>query len=488
MSSLENINIPWPGWKAVRRLGGGGFGTVFEIERNVFGKIEKAAMKVVRIPDNQEEIAEAYRNGCTSEEIAREYAVRLQEAVKEYQLMADMKGHSNIVSCDDFAAVPQEGGIGWVLYIRMELLTPLKEIIRPDVYSEERVLQLGMDICKALIVCERVYRNTTIINRDIKPDNILVSDLGDFKLGDFGISRTMDHETKATIAGTPYYMAPEVIRHEKYGKTVDIYSLGLVMYWMMNNCRLPFFGASAGASWLSARDRYLAYEKRISGEAMPEPVNGSPVLKRIVQKACAYRPENRYSSAQEMLKALCRVKDGENTGNRRNAGRQQNQGRNVQELFEEADRYRRQEKYQEEIQALKKITEIDPGIEDAWTKLGRAYRCAGYTEKALKCYEQALAVNPGNGIIYCNIGVAYLIGEKNETALSYFEKGISILSGKEEGYATCLGNYALALGRCGDYEKAERYISWAEQLGYANAKVVKKQIKECQAAAKKKRF
>ena len=80
-------------------------------------------------------------------------------------------------------------------------------------------------------------------HRDIKPENIMVSEFGDYKLGDFGIARTMYHTTQATIAGSDRYMAPEVITRKEYGKEVDIYSLGLVLYWMLNNRKRPFIDA-----------------------------------------------------------------------------------------------------------------------------------------------------------------------------------------------------------------------------------------------------
>lgn len=152
-----------------------------------------------------------------------------------------LRGRRNIVSCDDFATKPHEDGIGWDVFIRMELLTPLTTLIKQYAGSipEEKVIKVGMDICSALVLCESKH----IVHRDIKPENIMVSEFGDYKLGDFGIARTMDHTTQATTVGSERYMAPEVIKREEYGKEVDIYSLGLVLYWMLNNRKRPFIDA-----------------------------------------------------------------------------------------------------------------------------------------------------------------------------------------------------------------------------------------------------
>ena len=73
----------------------------------------------------------------------------------------------------------------------MELLTPLQKVTKERLLSEEEVIKLGKDICKALILCE----SRNIIHRDIKPDNIMISKFGDYKLGDFGVSKVMSHTT-----------------------------------------------------------------------------------------------------------------------------------------------------------------------------------------------------------------------------------------------------------------------------------------------------
>ena len=168
------------------------------------------------------------------------YTEILQDYINEYKLMKELQGQSNIVSCDDFALEKNPNGIGGKIYIRMELLTPLQKVTKERLLSEKEVIKLGKDICKALILCE----NKNIIHRDIKPDNVMISPFGDYKLGDFGVSKVMSHTTGGTMTGTEGYIAPEVLHMEKYGKEVDIYSLGIVMYWLLNNRRMPFIEAT----------------------------------------------------------------------------------------------------------------------------------------------------------------------------------------------------------------------------------------------------
>ncbi len=169
--------------------------------------------------------------------------------------------------------------------------------------GESEVIRLGKDICKALMLCEARH----IIHRDIKPQNILVSKFGDYKLGDFGVARVQDHTTKATKMGTHGYAAPEVEHGHKYGKEADIYSLGITLYWLLNNRRMPFLNADESVKAMKNQE---ALRRRYEGEKLPAPKNGSAKLKQVVLKACAYRPEDRYRSAQELYDALSELSGG----------------------------------------------------------------------------------------------------------------------------------------------------------------------------------
>ena len=301
VENFEQIRLPWPDWKIVKYLGGGAYGKVYEIERNISGMQERAALKIVSRPKDESEIEEDDKNGYDHESIVAKYTEILQDYIQEYKLMKELQGQSNIVSCDDFALEKNPNGIGGKIYIRMELLTPLQKVTKERLLSEEEVIKLGKDICKALILCE----NRNIIHRDIKPDNVMISSFGDYKLGDFGVSKVMGHTTAGTMTGTEGYIAPEVLHMEKYGKEVDIYSLGIVMYWLLNNRRMPFIEVTGKLTPSKVNEASL---RRYQGEKIPAPYKGSAELKQIVLKACEYRPKDRYTSAQEMYDALDSLK------------------------------------------------------------------------------------------------------------------------------------------------------------------------------------
>ena len=299
----NSINIPWPDWKIVQILGRGAFGTVYEIQKDVFGKKESAALKVLSIPESQDEIDDLYSKGYDDVSISAHFKGYLEDIVSEYSIMLDLKSHSNVVYCEEVRYIQHEDGIGWDVFIKMELLKSLNKAIGNE-YIEDEVIRLGKDLCSALIYCNQ----KRIIHRDIKPQNIFVSESGSYKLGDFGVAKVSDKTMSGTKIGTYEYMAPEVYKVQQYGSRVDIYSLGLVMYWMMNQKCTPFLPLPPQIP--TAQQKESARNRRLDGERLPAPVNGSEQLKAIVLKACAYDPRDRYSSAQDMLNALINMNAG----------------------------------------------------------------------------------------------------------------------------------------------------------------------------------
>lgn len=290
----------WPGWDVVAELGSGSFGKVYEIRRNTFGHVERAALKVIHIPRDQSELDALAAQGYSRQQIVARLWQQLQGILGEYNRMSDIKGHTNVVYCDDFRYAQHSNGLGWTLYIKMELLTPMLRTVRLPV-SQVQVIRLGMDMCRALELC----RSRSIVHRDIKPQNIFVSRDGDYKLGDFGIAKTAAGIYDGTKVGTFQYMAPEVFHAKPYGAQADLYSLGMVLYWMLNRCRLPFIPQSA--SVITDEMDETARRRRFSGEPLPPPVDGSAQLRDVVLRACAFDPGARFATAQEMYLALSAV-------------------------------------------------------------------------------------------------------------------------------------------------------------------------------------
>ena len=299
------LNGIWPDWKIVRRINRGSYGTVYEAIRTDHAVESRAAIKVISIPQDESEI-ESLRSVGLSADATRTY---LQEVVNDFvneiQLMQSFKGIQNIVSVEDYKVVEKKDKVGWTIYIRMELLTPLNSHISDKTLSEQEVVKLGVDICSALERCAE----RKVIHRDIKPDNIFINGFGDYKLGDFGIARTMENVTGGlSQKGTYNYMAPEVEKGTQYDATVDIYSLGIVLYWLMNRKHLPFL--SVKQQLISPNDLKTANRRRLDGEPLPAPCDASASMTKVILCACSADPNGRFSSATEMKKALMSISNG----------------------------------------------------------------------------------------------------------------------------------------------------------------------------------
>lgn len=301
----KNLAKIWPEWQILDPpIGTGSFGTVYKAVRRDALMESYSAIKVISIPKHPSDLESLRALGYDNDRAITYLHGIVNDCVSEIQLMENLKGIQNIVSVEDYKIVEKIDQIGWDIYIRMELLTPLTTYIANNQLSENDVIKLGCDICSALEVCSK----KGIIHRDIKPENIFVNEFGDFKLGDFGIARTLEGQMgNMSMKGTPNYMAPEVANSKEYDSRVDTYSLGIVLYLFLNQNRLPFL--STEKTIPSAVETANASARRLRGEKIPAPVNASSKLASVVLRACAYNPNARFQDATQMKQALLEARD-----------------------------------------------------------------------------------------------------------------------------------------------------------------------------------
>lgn len=295
----------WPEWKIVEKIGEGSFGQVYKAQRTERGKSFYSAIKIINIPGSQSEL-NSVRSETGNDQAAREYFQNMvEECIQEIGTMEYFRGNSYIVSVEDFKVMEYLDAIGWEISIRMEYLTSFLDYCAEKQLQEKEVIQMGLDLSKALGYCRKLH----IIHRDVKPENIFVSRFGDFKLGDFGIARELERTMSGfSKKGTYSYMAPEMYKGEKYDSRVDIYSLGIVLYKLMNHNRLPFMNLEK--QFITYRDKENALNKRMSGEQMDPPAEAGKLFGQIILKACAFDPDERYQTPEEFYRALDDLKNG----------------------------------------------------------------------------------------------------------------------------------------------------------------------------------
>ncbi|MBQ4562694.1 MAG: serine/threonine protein kinase [Clostridia bacterium] len=301
-SGIEKV---WPDWQVEKILGNGSYGTVYQAVRRDSNLVTRSAIKVISIPSTPAEISSLRSEGL-GEEGTRTYLKGIVDNfIDEIRLMETLKATPNIVSVEDYKVIEKKDEIGWTIYIRMELLTPFNVYKEKNYLGEKDIIKLGCDICSALEICD----SRNIIHRDIKPENIFISDFGYYKLGDFGIARELENVSGSlSQKGTFNYMAPEVANTGRYDKRVDIYSLGVVLYRLLNKNMPPFI--STEKQMLNPNERRYALERRLKGTQIPPPADASPAMADVILRACSYDPNQRYASASEMKRALENLSDG----------------------------------------------------------------------------------------------------------------------------------------------------------------------------------
>ena len=162
--------------------------------------------------------------------------------------------------------------------------------------DEKEILKLGKHITTALTA----LHNNSMIHRDIKLENIFYDPRHKrYKLGDFGCAKATVDGLAATVTFTKGYGAPEIVGmpEDRYDYTADIYSLGMVLFVLMNELRFP----------ASETYRVNPAAQYCKGYVLPAPAWGTEDVAQLLQKMCAYDPDDRPQSIQEVGAALNRL-------------------------------------------------------------------------------------------------------------------------------------------------------------------------------------
>ncbi len=289
------------GYRIDEEIGSGGFGTVYKVSKTNASGTYVRALKHITLPTKKQYASVLNSMGGDCSKADDYFTGVLNDIVSEIRILSMLSesGIRNIVKYYENDIIETKSPKMYDIYILMEYLTPFPDYFESHTFTVRDVIGLGKDILAALISCH----DKNIIHRDIKDDNIFVSQDGVYKLGDFGVSKALKDKSRAeSVKGTPNFIAPEVyLGKEKYDSTVDIYSLGIVLYKLLNKSRNPFLPAFP--SPYTTDDEDIAFEARMSGKLPELPISAQNQLGETILKAIAPR-SGRYDSASEFLTAL----------------------------------------------------------------------------------------------------------------------------------------------------------------------------------------
>lgn len=288
---LKSYEPLWENWYFDGYLSSGASGTVYKFKQNRFGKYAFSAVKVISLScDNQLNL---HKRKSFMDDIRK----RAESEIENMYLLNDCP---YIVHCNNHAIKDVTNASGNIIavdiLIQMDLYTCLVNYLAEyeELYENE-VIKLAEQIGLAL----KAAHDRGIIHRDIKPSNIFINDNGDFLLGDLGVSKRFNVDCFLTKTGTEPYIAPEIWKGDgtnAYTTTADIYSLGIVLYMLMNDNYLPLVDENSSLSETSK-----AIIDRIMGKNFEVPKHGCEEFKKIIMKSCAYNTAERYSDINDFL-------------------------------------------------------------------------------------------------------------------------------------------------------------------------------------------
>jgi beta-lactam-binding protein with PASTA domain len=221
------------------------------------------------------------------------------ERFKREAQSAAALSHPNIVSIYDRGE--SESG---TYYIAMEYLpggTLKDRILQRGALPPRTAAAVALQIAEAL----RAAHEAGVVHRDIKPHNVLVTESGDIKVGDFGIARAATSSTMTktgSILGTAHYISPEQAMGELVGFPSDLYSLGVVLYEMLTGT-LPYDAETSIGIAMKHVNGHLVPPRELNPE-IPKGINA------ITTQLLAKNPNERYADASELIKDLERVLEG----------------------------------------------------------------------------------------------------------------------------------------------------------------------------------
>ncbi|CAA0818863.1 Serine/threonine-protein kinase CTR1 [Striga hermonthica] len=268
---VDDLNIPWSDLVLKERIGAGSFGTVHRAEWNGCD----VAVKILMEQDF--------------------HAERFKEFLREVAIMKRLR-HPNIVLFMGAVTEPPNLSIVTEYLSRGSLYRLLHKPGAKEALDERRRLSMAYDVAKGMNYLHK--RNPPIVHRDLKSPNLLVDRKYTVKVCDFGLSRLKANTflSSKSAAGTPEWMAPEVLRDEPSNEKSDVYSFGVIL-WELATLQQP---------WGNLNPAQVVAAVGFKGKRLEIPRDVNPQIASLIEACWAKEPWKRpsFSSIMDSLRQL----------------------------------------------------------------------------------------------------------------------------------------------------------------------------------------
>ncbi|XP_048321305.1 serine/threonine-protein kinase CTR1 isoform X7 [Ziziphus jujuba] len=271
---IEDLNIPWCDLVLKERIGAGSFGTVHRADWHG----SDVAVKILMEQDF--------------------HAERFKEFLREVAIMKRLR-HPNIVLFMGAVTEPPNLSIVTEYLSRGSLYRLLHKSGAREMLDERRRLSMAYDVAKGMNYLHR--RNPPIVHRDLKSPNLLVDKKYTVKVCDFGLSRLKANTflSSKSAAGTPEWMAPEVLRDEPSNEKSDVYSFGVIL-WELATLQQP---------WSNLNPAQVVAAVGFKGKRPEIPRDLNSHVASIIEACWANEPWKRpsFASIMESLRPLIKA-------------------------------------------------------------------------------------------------------------------------------------------------------------------------------------
>ena len=343
------------------------------------------------------------------------------------------------------------------------------------IHPFEKIVSIVLEVAEAL----QYAHDKKIIHRDVKPENIFLSEDNEAVLGDFGIavlSRTSESQKTQDVKGTLTYMAPEQLQGHP-SRASDQYSLAIVVYECLTGT-VPFRGSS-----VEIMSQHLL---------MPPPsiVQRTPLvsssIEQVVLKALEKDPDRRFESVRKFAQALASAvdkskptpqragdhQDGEPDDPMKAADLRAAPRRNKEQWLARGQAHYLAGEYEQAIFTYNRAIQLDPTYVKAYYNRGHAYCQLKEYERAIADYDRVVQLNPAYPIVYFNRGKAYESLGQYRQAIADYSSALQLVPWLIEAYIS-RGDAYRALG---EYGQALVDYDWAAQLSPNAAEVLLREV------------